>query len=379
MRLRYGILIGVALLNLAGYQSVQAQKFNPTKVPAAITPLIKYARELGDPEKATLKSFIGPQIQRIMTAKSGAEIQDAKSLLLNPINHPLVGLYFYQAYIEITLNEISGVDLARASDMVKVNVLIMLAELKTPLSLGLASKSLDDPNIAVRYWAAKTISMMVRKGEDLSQKLGNHEQEDTLKKLSEVVAKEKSAYGRLALYEAFNVLTISEARLGLLDALKNAAGYYVKDNGGNIEPNINTGIEAELAAIKMVQQKMLIQYAEGKVEPDEIKLLAVVVARYLSLLTMVIQNDSLDPALYPQAMSHIEDSQRAFQFAAKEFPPAPEAVPQWATKLKLKDKDGFMLEVFDWLGSGGREGFLSTSGMKVPLKDLQVKPIEAAE
>ena len=96
MRLRFGIVTGVLLLSLISYQSADAQRYEPSKVPPQVRSLIRLNRELTDEEKSVIRTALAaPQVRRMISARSGSEIQDTKQTLLNPLRDLSVSLYFY--------------------------------------------------------------------------------------------------------------------------------------------------------------------------------------------------------------------------------------------------------------------------------------------
>ncbi len=122
-------------------------------------------RMLDDYDRRTIADFWAQAIEEMLLTADLDEIVEIKSLMMSKKPRTMDGDY-YDAYtkaaketITATINEVNAWDNEELRDHIKINLLILVAQLESPeLMVDFAFQGLNAPSAIVRYWSVKAIT-----------------------------------------------------------------------------------------------------------------------------------------------------------------------------------------------------------------------------
>ncbi|QDU72801.1 HEAT repeat domain-containing protein [Mucisphaera calidilacus] len=181
------------------------------------------ADPLTDGQTQAVQIYINELAQAL--AEDDADLrQRSRRSLTNPLRRPSASQNFLQIYTGLTVEALKP-NLDNEDFAVRLNTLIILAELKSHQGLELAATRINDPNAAVRYWAIRCFEVPEARTQLNQEEITAH-----LDLLAGQLAIETSEAAAIRLTEAIDSYDTTLAHQKLIDALYLRLSNNVKPN-----------------------------------------------------------------------------------------------------------------------------------------------------
>ena len=231
-------------------------------------------------EKQTVGDFVDRWVSQLTSGTStDLEVADgvkhlAAALRVHPSNFFLIE---FRAALAAPLRNA----LKSQRDIVRINVMIVAEYLADAGNIGLLVDGLADKSPAVRYWAAKAVATVAETYLNNPNNQNPQLQKDLLKAIIDAMKVEQSEYVMQHLMHALSQLTIPEAANELLKALDERVAIHFK--------NPAIPVEAESDALRQAMIRIIKQH--GEASNQEMRLLTLVSARYLILVSTLLDRN----------------------------------------------------------------------------------------
>lgn len=201
--------------------------------------LIRSAAPLSRSQQQQVERFVKQQVDRMISAvknEQHAQLSDARRKLLSPLK----AAYATQDFREVMVREVAEQIIRTQRDekgdpqppMLRLNGMIVVANLSDGRALPLARQGLDDQSPFVRYWAAQAVANYVKPTiAPLADRppLSDRLQQDVLEMLTPRLTAEPDELVFKPLGQAVLDLSIAESNSVLIDALNERAQRYADD------------------------------------------------------------------------------------------------------------------------------------------------------
>ncbi|MCK5564080.1 MAG: hypothetical protein KAJ07_02445 [Planctomycetes bacterium] len=235
---------------------------------------------LDDYDRRAVADFWTHAIEEMLITADLDEIVEIKSLMLLKKPQTMDGDY-YDAYtqaaketITATIKEVNAWDNEELREHIKINLLILVAQLKSPELMDFAFQGLDAPDAIVRYWSVKAITS------DVSVERLN----------SEIVADEATAQKILNAVE--NV--VENEKSG--EILELAINFLVQVNTDDAKQIISKLVDTRIEAYKswnltceMMDSKLLMSLGSDILTETKTENKAQITRKFAQLYSYVIQ------------------------------------------------------------------------------------------
>lgn len=266
-----------------------------------------------------IRKLVGQIVKKMDQAKSPAGMREARSELLQPLDK--------QRYFNSTpafCNAWSG-EVARQllpgmngdNPVMKVNILYTAGYLYAGLGAQLVQKGLESDDPGIRYWAAKSIVVMMiakRNQDVLAAAVPPRYQKELMDSLLKIMATEKSSIAMEEMYSALGALRIPGARPAMLDMLTQRLNHY--NNG------VNDAIRAEREGIYRLYFALRRDEGKGDLDKELLQKFVVLCVKYAQLDRHAMSTQKqMPPALRTACLQLFGNVQDVFAFGMRIFAP----------------------------------------------------------
>ncbi|MBI1368883.1 MAG: hypothetical protein GC162_09555 [Planctomycetes bacterium] len=248
--------------------------------------------------------------------------------------------------------------------VVRMNALIVVAELPTSASDKLIIASLTDANQANRYWAAKSIAELSRFAQPGQSLFTQAQQDALLAAMKKAMPGETSDVVLEQMYRALGALTIVEAQDTLLDILDQRVAAASKQ--------ITGGLRADKQGLLNLYTRLVVQQAVGNNVAKPLHRLTAISGKYLLVVATALQAKKVDAELVPACLDVVDAVEEIFKYSLKTLDPAHAAGPELSAPAKGGNFAALLLATLDWVGDKNKPGILSTSAIGIAPEELKI-------
>lgn len=230
------------------------------------------ARSRLTPDQSNAISNYVAQWTKALCQGDDRQAIDAREKLLDPLRRGGSPEFFTPVYTTTVARELAAANpLASEHPVARTNALIVAANLNNSALYQLAINALNDANPAVRYWAAKNISMIGQAGAPPA-KPDLTAEKAALDALLQAVVKEESQTVLLKQLVAVTDLNIPDARAQLIPVLNQRVAKHAADLKLNPAP--------ELKALQELFRRII---ADNSSDKNYLRMTAGVMYRYMAI------------------------------------------------------------------------------------------------
>ncbi len=362
-RLRHWALRLCVLVLLTVAPMAWGQQAQPPQFPiGALT-----AETLTEDHKRDVALFVDYWSKALLVGSSPTAVGEAREKLFYPIRNPATpdcrNIYFGKLAPKIAPS-IDSKDLS-----VKLNGLIVAAELNDGAVAEMCIKGLSDASPAVRYWAGRATADIASRSTVEVPIFSVDQQKRLLASLQKTMATERAEMVGQQMSRALGSLTIPEGQQALLQILTDRVALYRHE--------LNRGLRADQEGLANIYNRLMIDEAHEVDIKPRLRSLAVVAARYLQVVAQGLQNkdepvaDDVKPIACAMVATVEDILKRALTKFDADFTPPP---PPLASVCNEGHYPELMLNTLDWVGTMEKAGVLTNSKLKIDIKDLLLPP-----
>jgi len=327
--------------------------------------LLQNAGPLQQSVTNNIETYVEFWSDQLNTAESVKQVVEAREQLLEPIKR--------QSPVQAT--EVIRDAIARAAaamlepaiesdkNYVRLNALIVLAQMPTGASAPVYVAGLQDDNRSIRYWAAKGIAEMSAYAESGQSLFTQQQQTALLDELKKVMTAETSDMVLEQMYRALASMTIPEAQSALLDVLSERVKLHVKQ--------VNPGLRADTKGLSNLYSRLLTQQAVGNNVDKPLRRLTAVAGQLIHVVAKAYQTGEVPQALQPVVLELTQVVQDVFTNVLTQFDPDHNPGPALVAPLKSGQGDVFLLNALDW-ADPEKPGILVSSKIGIPADQLRL-------
>lgn len=334
-----------------------AQDSNEPRLPASI---LRPSGVLDEAQTKTINEYVIYWID-LLNAGTDEEIAQARDKLAQPfkLGNAANDIFLagYAAAIKVRLSE------AMKSNrlIVKINAMLVLQYLTEEGVVELLRQGLEDQAPAVRYRAAKAAGEVARRDAARGE-AGRLNEEQKLGILAAI----RQAFG--AETDELVMEQLLTALIGLVE-MPQARQYLltkVNDRVSVHHRNPNLPAKAGIEAIQTFTTRLAREKAQGNLDPEEAKQVAVVCLRWFDVSAIVLDEDRADERMRGQYQKLLQATDKYLRWALRAL--APEIQPPNEIDDMLRSGDWKFIRVLseEWKAKWQQ------SPMSLPAREMQV-------
>ncbi len=307
---------------------------------------------------------------RLVLVDEPATVSLARKKLIEPLQQARATPAFRDGYSALLVGVLErGSDALKHSEsLVRQNAMVVVGYTAGGYGVDAAIDGLDDASWPVRYWAAKSlVALSGSSGADAG--LDEVRQREVLRSVTAALIEEQMTDVRGQLYTVLNVLSVSEARDVLIEALDRRTAYYHQSG-------IGSGARAEFVAFRGLHSQMIqAQVASPQANLPRVKRYVTVAGKYVSLIRSEVAGGIDDEASTASVYDLLERCERAMNWGLEKYDEAKwtgRSGPKLLESLRAGQDAQFELNVYDWVGGSTSDGLLTREAIGIAREDLDL-------
>ncbi len=310
--------------------------------------ILSTASALDPAQTRTVASFVADLVDQLLNGNQD-QVLDARTTLVEPFVTPNASNIFKTAY-STALTKALEVGVTSDRMLVRINVQLIIGQLTDPTAIALVETGLKDKSPAVRYLAAKSGAAIGARfelpanPEDPAYTSNGEVQRKLLTALVATLSSESDYIVVEQLLAGIGALNLPEARDKLMLGLTERVTVRAV--------NTQLPVAAEHNTLTRVFSRVVREATAGRaVEPNFLKMLAVVAGRNMRLSAKLLDENGVPAALAPQHAEMIKLGDTIIRWTAQQLKTPADKLPKDDIKAGLDGRKWteVRLRVEEWI------------------------------